>query len=176
MPYVKQRTRIQMHPRGMGQRGLGQQCNWYDISCWLVGNAAQAAAAAQQAADVTQAQQNTSAASGLSLTLTQDYPQGPPTLAPGSVSPGLPTGYNPDTGLISDNTTGATETNPYSVDLTGYPVASGTDASGNPITNPWYCQYFGIGCPGETGTPTWMWAVGLTLGAVVLLNAFGRRR
>lgn len=152
MPYVKQRTRIQMHPRGMGQAG------WFSDFLCSTGLLTPGSATCSAASTADSAALST------------------PTLAPGSVSPGLPTGYNPDTGLISDNTTGATETNPYSVDLTGYPVASGTDASGNPITNPWYCQYFGIGCPGETGTPTWMWAVGLTLGAVVLLNAFGRRR
>lgn len=37
-----------------------------------------------------------------------------PTLASGSVSPGLPSGYDPSTGEISDNPSGATEVNQYS--------------------------------------------------------------
>jgi hypothetical protein len=85
---------------------------------------------------------------------------GTPTLAPGSVSPGLPVGYNPETGLIADNTSGATQVNPYSPDLTGYPTTtSPTDLASS-----------------LASIPGWAWAVGLTLGAVVLMNAFGGRR
>ena len=137
MPYIRQRTRIQMARRGMGQVG------WFsDFMCstglLTPGSATCQAASAAQAAALP-----------------------PPVLAPGSVSPGLPVGYNPETGLISDNTGGATQVNPYSVDLTGYPS---TASSGGGVVN------------SLSGIPGWAWAVGLTLGAVVMLNAFGGRR
>lgn len=54
----------------------------------------------------------------------------PPTLAPGSVSPGLPVGYSADTGTVStDNTAGATEANPYSPIYPNVPGASTCDMS-----------------------------------------------
>ena len=139
MPYVRQRTRIQMAPRGMGQAG------WFsDFMCstgLLTPNSAtcSAASAAQSAA----------------------LP--PPVLAPGSISPGLPVGYDPNTGLISENTGGATQVNPYSVDLTGYPNVVSTGTGAGLVSS-------------LAGVPGWAWAVGVTLGAVVLLNAFGGRR
>lgn len=42
-------------------------------------------------------------------------------------------------------------------------------------TRPFLCRYLGIGCD-SSGTPGWLWAVGLTLAGVVVLGAVGGRR
>jgi hypothetical protein len=105
----------------------------------------------------------------------------PPTLAPGSVSPGLPVGYNPQTGAVApSNVTGQTQVTPYQATL---PAGAGDQGDQTPTCDDstfsgWLCCNLGIGCqPGQgTGTPTWVWAVGATLAGVVLLNALGGRR
>ena len=93
---------------------------------------------------------------------------------PSGITPpqiGLPVGYNPTTGTIApSNTTGVTLVSPATID-----VSVPTD-TGDGSSLPWYCSAFGIACPGGGGTPGWMWAVGLTLGGFVLLNALGGRR
>jgi hypothetical protein len=99
------------------------------------------------------------------------------TLAPGSTSPGLPVDYVGATpaGAIPSNPTGETVANPYTpIYDQGVPLA--TEFDPNADNTPWYCKYLGIGC-GLAAIPGWAWAAGLTLGGVVILNAFagGRR-
>lgn len=102
----------------------------------------------------------------------------PPALAPGSVSPGLPVGYNSTTGAVADNTTGATAANPYTATLptSADNVGQQTAACGDGTFSGWLCCNLGIGCGSGQGTPGWLWAVGATLIGVVALNALGGRR
>jgi hypothetical protein len=101
----------------------------------------------------------------------------PPTLAPGSVSPGPPVGYNPSTGVVTDNTTGATAVNPFSAVIPSTDTTPAASPScGDGTFSGWLCCNLGIGCGAGQGTPTWLWAVGGTLIGVMLLNAFAGRR
>jgi hypothetical protein len=96
----------------------------------------------------------------------------PPVLKPGSVSPGLPVGYDPSTGAVIDNATGATQVNPYGATLPDSGGASVTTC-GDGTFSGWLCCNMGIGCGSGQGTPGWVWAVGATLIGVILLG--GRR-
>jgi hypothetical protein len=79
----------------------------------------------------------------------------PPTLAPGSVSPGLPVGYSPSTGQVTDNITGATQANPYTATLPVDTSAPGpTPACGDGTFSGWLCCNLGIGCGQGQGTPS----------------------
>ena len=82
---------LDYNPLSPTQNPFFANCNWWDVACW----------------------------SGLDSVISGQLPQpsvgtSPPTLAPGSVSPGLPVGYSAATGTVSvDNTQGATVANPY---------------------------------------------------------------
>lgn len=85
----------------------------------------------------------------------------PPTLKPGSASPGLPVGYDGTlpNGVIPGNDSGQTVPNPYGIDIPW----SGDDGSGggggDPSQTPWYKQ-----------VPTWAWAIGGTVAAFAFLG------
>ena len=85
----------------------------------------------------------------------------PPTLAPGSTSPGLPVGYDDASGTVDDsNVGGATVANPYAV---SYPNLGTTCLA-----------LFGeTTCWGPLGSTTWL-ALGGSLGLAYWL--LGRKR
>jgi hypothetical protein len=99
MPYLRKATGIRALPRGMGQAACGALTNF------LCGTSA------------------VESVMGTPCSQCNSVPS--PTLAPGSTSPGAPLGYDPSTGEITDNPTGATSSNPYSVT---YPDLSGNAA------------------------------------------------
>lgn len=113
MPFVR---RGSGYRRGMGYNPLSPtqnpffaNCAWWDAACWTGLDSLLSGGQLPQAPAV-----------GGSVP--------PPTLAPGSVSPGLPAQYDPTTGLCT-NCTGQTQDNPYVAiypDLAPAPAAPGT--------------------------------------------------
>jgi hypothetical protein len=98
-PFPKRRGVGQAQPGSSGALGTDiaaawNQCPWYDIVCALQ-----------------------TLGTGTSSYESDLYPVTAPTLSPGSVSPGLPSGYSDvsATGDIASNPTGATQANPYTV-------------------------------------------------------------
>jgi hypothetical protein len=97
-----------------------------------------------------------------------------PTSTSTSAYPGLPVGYDPMTGALENNPTGATvlpAPGQYGADITASltypPGGSGAPAS----SEPWYCQLLGLGCNNPSNSSyTWLWllAGGAFLAIVVL--------
>lgn len=105
----------------------------------------------------------------------------PPTLAPGSVSTGLPVDYSSATasGAIASNPAGQTVPNAYVPIYPNQPGGTSPTDQGavcdTSTFSGWLCCNLGIGCGSGQGTPGWVWAVGATLIGVVALNALGGR-
>jgi len=150
VPYIRTRPRF-------SRRGMGASCAWYDLPCWLMGNAQTQADLIARADAVTKAQQDASAWQGLNLTLTGGVPSAPPVLAPGAISPGLPVGYDPLTGTVSpDNMTGATDVNVFQASLPSAPVD--------------------LTSPSTWGLSQWLIAGMVGLGLFIVMQPHGARR
>lgn len=87
-----------------------------------------------------------------------------------ALAPGLPVGYDPNTGLVDpSNTTGATQQ--------GGDIAAAFTPDASSVSNPpWYCTVLGIGC--DSSAPPIDWTKYLLIGggilaAVVFLGAAG---
>ena len=102
-----------------------------------------------------------------------NIPTPTPGTVPGGAAPNLPVTYDPSTGLVTDNTTGATVqiTDPTQratalTDLINQAIASGNyTPAGAPVAST-------LG-----SIPGWVWALGAGLGGVLLLSlAMGGRR
>lgn len=90
-------------------------------------------------------------------------------------TPGLPSGYNPQTGTVaSSNTTGQTPEPPTAFASVTIPSNPGGSDNSGPSDTSWLCTTFGLNCASPvSGIPNWVWWAG---GVLLLGVWFGGRR